>query len=308
MSVSRLIKSILCYLVIIVAILVVGLFWLTASDRAIDYEVDIDGTDIPTFSEQAIDFIPSYDNTKTIPFTASAVIDINGDGVEEIFLGGGINQADAFYQFENGTFRDITAETGWSKQTPDKTFGSVALDLDGDSDTDLLVTRQSGVWLYNNDNGQFSGERLDLDMDEKTVPLSVAVSDLNRDGLFDMYVAGYIARKHVEGETIFNKVYGGVSALFLNKGQNQFENITKQSGMYYQHNTFQGIFIDIDGDNLEDLVVAHDTGTVKTWKNLGNLKFKDMPNPTTDYFSYPMGIAVTDYNNCLLYTSDAADE
>ena len=297
MSVSRLIKSILCYLVIIVAILVVGLFWLTASDRAIDYEVDIDGTDIPTFSEQAIDFIPSYDNTKTIPFTASAVIDINGDGVEEIFLGGGINQADAFYQFENGTFRDITAETGWSKQTPDKTFGSVALDLDGDSDTDLLVTRQSGVWLYNNDNGQFSGERLDLDMDEKTVPLSVAVSDLNRDGLFDMYVAGYIARKHVEGETIFNKVYGGVSALFLNKGQNQFENITKQSGMYYQHNTFQGIFIDIDGDNLEDLVVAHDTGTVKTWKNLGNLKFKDMPNPTTDYFSYPMGIAVTDYNN-----------
>ena len=116
MSVSRLIKSILCYLVIIVAILVVGLFWLTASDRAIDYEVDIDGTDIPTFSEQAIDFIPSYDNTKTIPFTASAIIDINGDGVEEIFLGGGINQADAFYQFENGTFRDITAETGWSKQ------------------------------------------------------------------------------------------------------------------------------------------------------------------------------------------------
>jgi len=129
------------------------------------------------------------------------------------------------------------------------------------------------------------------------VPLSVAVSDLNRDGLFDMYVAGYIARKHVEGETIFNKVYGGVSALYLNKGNNQFANITKQAGLYYQHNTFQGIFIDVDGDSLEDLVVAHDTGTVKTWKNLGGLKFADTPNPTSDYFSYPMGIAVTDYNN-----------
>jgi len=161
----------------------------------------------------------------------------------------------------------------------------------------MLIARQSGVWRYDNNGGKFSGFKLDLEFDAKSVPLSVAVSDLNRDGLFDMYVAGYIARKHVEGETIFNKVYGGVSALYLNKGNNQFDNITKESGLYFQHNTFQGIFIDVDGDNLEDLVVAHDTGTVKTWKNLGDLKFKDMPNPTTDYFSYPMGIGVTDYNN-----------
>jgi hypothetical protein len=297
MSVSKLIKSILCYLAIIVFVLVAGLFWLTAHDRAADYEVDIEYVNIPTFTEQVIDFVPTYDKTKTIPFTASAIIDIDGDGIEEVFLGGGINQADAFYQFDNGEFRDITAQTGWSKQTPDKTFGSVALDLDSDGDTDLLITRQSGVWRYDNDNGKFSGVLLDLGLDEKTVPLSVAVSDLNRDGLFDMYVAGYIARKHVEGETIFNEVYGGISGLFLNKGNNQFQNITKESGLYYQHNTFQGIFIDVDGDNLEDLVVAHDTGTVKTWKNLGGLKFKDMPNPTSNYFSYPMGIGVTDYNN-----------
>ena len=297
MSISKLLKSIFCYLVIIVVVLVAGLFWLTANDRAIDYEVDTSGLDIPSFEEQTIDFVPTYDAKKTIPFTASAIIDVDGDGVEEVFIGGGIDQADVFYKFENGTFIDITAQTAWSKQTPDKTFGSVALDLDNDGDTDLLVARQSGVWQYNNNNGKFSGFKLDLDFDAKSVPLSVAVSDLNRDGLFDMYVAGYIARKYVEGETIFNQVYGGVSSLYINKGNNKFENITKESGLHYQHNTFQGIFIDVDGDNLEDLVVAHDTGTVKTWKNLGGLKFKDMPNPTTDYFSYPMGIAVTDYNN-----------
>lgn len=297
MSVSKLIKSILCYLTIILLLLIVGLFWLTANDRAIDYDVALDNILIPKFDEQTIDFIPTYDKTKTIPFTASAIIDINGDGVEEVFLGGGINQADAFYQFEKGVFRDITAQTGWVKQTPDKTFGSIALDLDSDGDTDMLITRQSGVWRYDNNNGQFTGVRLNLDLDEKTVPLSVAVSDLNRDGLYDMYVAGYIARKHVEGETVFNREYGGVSALFLNKGNNQFENITKEAGLYYQHNTFQGIFIDVDGDSLEDLVVAHDTGTVKTWKNIGGLKFKDISNPTSHYFSYPMGIGVTDYNN-----------
>ncbi len=297
MTVSKLIKSILCYLAIIVILLIGGLFWLTANDRAIDYEVSTENMSLPTFDEQTIDFVPTYDKAKTIPFTASAVIDIDGDGIEEVFLGGGMNQQDAFYQFKDGTFVDITQQTGWSKNKPDKTFGSVALDLDNDGDTDLLIARQSGVWLYDNVDGTFTGAHLDLDFDEKSVPLSVAVSDLNRDGLFDMYVAGYIARKHVEGETIFNQVYGGISGLYINKGNNQFDNITKQSGLYYQHNTFQGIFIDVDGDSLEDLVVAHDTGTVKTWKNLGNLKFKDMPNPTTDYFSYPMGIGVTDYNN-----------
>lgn len=297
MSISKLVKSILCYLTIIVLALIAGLFWLTANDRAIDYDVSTDGLEIPTFEEQTIDFVPSYDKAKTVPFTASAIIDIDGDGIEEVFLGGGIDQGDVFYRFENGTFHDITAQTGWSKKTPDKTFGSVALDLDNDGDTDLLIARQSGVWRYDNKDGKFSGVRLELNLDEKSVPLSVAVSDLNRDGLFDMYVAAYIARKHVQGETIFNEVYGGISALYLNKGNNQFEDITKQSGLYYQHNAFQGIFIDVDGDSLEDLVVAHDTGTVKTWKNLGGLKFKDMPNPTTDYFSYPMGIGVTDYNN-----------
>ena len=297
MSISKLIKSIFCYLAIIIVVIIGGLFWLTAHDRAIDYDVDTTNINIPSFTEQIIDFVPSYDATKTLPFTASAIIDIDNDGVEEVFLGGGIDQDDAFYQFKEGSFIDITDQTGWSKQTPDKTFGSVALDLDNDGDTDMLIARQSGVWRYDNDNGQFTGFKLDLDFDEKSVPLSVAVGDLNRDGLFDMYVAGYIARKHVEGETIFNKTYGGISALFLNKGNNQFDNITEESGLYFQHNTFQGIFIDVDGDSLEDLVVAHDTGTVKTWKNLGGLKFKDMPNPTTDYFSYPMGIAVTDYNN-----------
>ena len=47
----------------------------------------------------------------------------------------------------------------------------------------------------------------------------------------------------------------------------------------------------------EDIVVAHDTGQVRTWKNMGDLKFENMTNPTSDYFAYPMGIAVTDLKN-----------
>lgn len=297
MSIKRLLRSIVGFAVLLVIGLIAGLTWLSIKDRSNSYAVNLEGIVVPEFTEQVIDFKPSYNKELTLPFAAGAVIDIDNDGIEELFFGGGIDQQDAIFQFTNGQFIDITAKTNWTKETPDKTFSAVSLDLDRDGDNDLLVTRQSGVFVYHNDNGQFTRQKLSLNLDKQTVPLSVAVSDINRDGLYDMYVSGYIARKHVEGETIFNEVYGGVSALFLNKGDDTFENVTEAAGLLYQHNTFQAVFIDVDNDNLEDLVVAHATGQVRTWRNNGDLTFENMPNPTTDYFAYPMGIAVTDFKN-----------
>ena len=128
--------------------------------------------------------------------------------------------------------------------------------------------------------------------------MSIAIADINRDGHFDMYVSGYIRLDLVEGQNIFNKEgYGGTSAMLLNNGDNSFSDITESSGLYYKHNTFLGVFVDFDGDGLEDLVVAHDTGQVRTWKNMGDNRFKNMPNPNSGQNSYPMGIAVSDYNN-----------
>jgi len=297
MSIGKLLRSIVLFVIFLVIALLATLTWFAGNDRANDYPVDNDGLVIPGFEQQSINYIPSYDGTKTLPFAAGAVIDINNDGIEEVFFGGGIDQQDAIYSFEDGIFVDVTAEAGWKKEVPDKTFSAISLDLDMDGDTDMLVTRQSGVFLYRNEDGKFSGQKLDLEMDAETVPLSVAAADINRDGLYDLYVSGYIARQYVQGETIFNFPYGGVSGLYINTGADTFNNITEEAGMLYQHNTFQAVFIDVDDDALEDIVVAHDTGQVRTWKNMGDLKFENMTNPTSDYFAYPMGIAVTDLKN-----------
>jgi len=297
MSIGKLLKSIVFFIAFLAIALVALLTWFAVNDRSNGYPVNNDGLSMPSFDNQRIDFIPSFDGTKTLPFAAGAIIDIDNDGVEEVFFGGGIDQQDAIFAFENGRFVDITVKTGITKQTPDKTFSAISLDLDIDGDADMLVTRQSGVFLYRNNGGQFESQKLELEMDAETVPLSVAAADINRDGLYDLYVSGYIAREFVQGETIFNLEYGGVSGLFLNTGDDTFDNITEEAGMLYQHNTFQAVFIDVDDDNLEDIVVAHDTGQVRTWKNLGDLKFENMANPTSDYFAYPMGIAVTDLKN-----------
>jgi|GEM_PF-194868 len=267
-------------------------------DANVDYNVSTANVTIPKFSEVEIDFAHHYEKPTAIQTAAGAIVNVDGQGAEELFLGGGQGQDDKIFRFENGNFVDVTASTGFEKTEEDATMSAISLDVDKDGDDDLIVTRSTNIWLYTNDGGKFTGQNLNAPIAKDTTPLSVAVADLNRDGHFDMYVSGYIRKELIEGLNIFNQEgYGGTSALLINNGDNTFKDMTKESGLFYKHNTFQAVFSDVDNDGNEDLVVAHDTGQVRTWKNLGNMKFENVTNPNSDVYSYPMGIGVTDYDN-----------
>jgi hypothetical protein len=291
-------KKLLLLPVVLVAGLLLIVIVRFTLDKRLDYNVSTEGLTIPVFNASSLSFDQALKDSESLPFTGSAIIDIDNDGTEELFIGGGPNQKDALFRFKNGEFQQLPEDILIKPDIADATFAAVTLDVDNNGYSDLIVTRTTGVWLYKNTQGTFDAEKLDLPIPPDTSPLSVAVSDINRDGHFDMYVSGYIKKELVEGQNIFNKEgYGGTSIMVLNNGDNTFTDITKSSGLYYKHNTFMGIFIDIDNDSLEDLVVAHDTGHVKTWKNLGNNKFKDISNPNSNQYSYPMGIAVTDLDD-----------
>ena len=267
-------------------------------DARIDYDVSTAGVSIPQYTAVDIPFDQNNDFTAAHPFAAGAIIDIDNDGIEELFLGGGPGQSDALLRYVDGAFEMIKDAAGIEKAAESASFGASVIDTDGDGFDDLLVSRTDGVWLHRNVGGTFSAVKLPLDIPEDTTPMSVAIADLNRDGHFDLYVAGYVRFDLVEGQNIFNKEgYGGSSHLFMNRGDNTFEDVTDKAGLTYKHNTFMGIFVDIDRDGFEDLVVAHDTGQVRTWRNQGDGTFINRRKPNSDYYSYPMGIAVGDYNN-----------
>ena len=267
-------------------------------DHRVDYDVSTENTVIPTFSEMEIPFEHKIDPNKSLPFMGSAVIDVDNDGQEELFLGGGPGQEDKIFSYQNGAFVDVSDKFGLKKAAIDQaTFGVTSIDVDKNGYADLIVSRTEGVWLYSNDGSKFTAKQLDIPLNDSSTPLSVAVADINRDGHFDLFVAGYIKKELVEGQNIFRDGYGGSSVLLVNNGDNTFTDITYASGMTYQHNTFMGVFSDIDNDGLEDLVVVHDTGHVKTWKNNGDSTFTDTANPDSERFGYPMGIAVSDYDN-----------
>lgn len=248
-----------------------------------------------TFAEITVNFKHKIDLDKSLPFMGASAIDIDGDGVDEIFVGGGNDQQDAFFKYSGSSLDKIPTNLGLNKAQGIATFGAASIDATNDGRADLFVAREDGVYFYTNVGGKFSGKKVNFPLEKTSMPLSIALGDVNKDGAVDLYVSNYIRNEYVEGETIFNKSYGAYSNMLLNNGDNTFKDITKSSGLYQQHNTFLSVFVDLNNDGHSDLVIAHDTGRVHIYKNNGDTTFTEKENPTV--FSYPMGIAVSDVNN-----------
>lgn len=231
------------------------------------------------------------DQTGSLPFMAGVVIDLDGDMKDEVVLGGGRGQNDGIFGFdtEQGRFVDLSDTHGISKGAEDATMGGVSIDVDKDGRVDLLLARESGIWLYRNTTSGFAEERLPLDINASSTALSIAPGDINQDGNLDLYVSGYIKNDLVEGQTIFYRPYGGYSHLFLSNEDGGWEDASKAYGVWRQHNTFTAVFADFDNDLDSDLVIAQDTGKVEMYRNNGTVPLEAIE--LEQDFSYPMGIA-----------------
>lgn len=264
---------------------------------ACDYSVPTE--EIPTFKSIAFPFNNVFDNTKSLPLMASALIDIDNDGVDEVFMGGGVTQEDALFKYTKDGFIDISKTVSLPKKVANSTtLGAVSFDLDKDGNNDLLLSGNGGVFWYRNTGKQFEVQKIAVPLNEKSTAATLTVADYDKDGHADIFVAAYIQLEKMEGQTIFKDAnYGASSLLLKNNGDNTFSDITEAAGLAYVHNTFQGVFVDMNNDNWMDLVVAYDTGEARTYKNNGDGTFSLVTNPLTGKYAYPMGIAVGDYNN-----------
>ncbi|KCZ56156.1 MULTISPECIES: CRTAC1 family protein [Hyphomonas] len=231
----------------------------------------------------------------SLPFMAGVVIDTDRDIYDEVFLGGGRDQPDALFSYSAllGRFVNQSADHDLSKPSSDATMGGVSVDVDRDGWTDLILARESGVWLYLNSSGRLGDGRTIFKPEAGTTALSVTPGDVNADGHVDLYVSGYISNDRVEGQTIFTRPYGGYSYLLLGDAAGDFTDATELWGLRRQHNTFTAVLADIDDDGDPDLVVAQDTGHVEIWRNNDAPPFERLESPSVN--SYPMGIAAGDF-------------
>lgn len=249
-----------------------------------------EGVALPRFEAVDVDFAHRWDHATSHHLTGAAVLDLDGDGREEIFAGGGAGQPDALLALEGGRLVDRIGGTGLSSLAA--TYGSCAIDLDGDRDVDLVVARNDGLTLYLNEgDGRFRAQPLPVELPENSVPLAVAAADIERDGDADLYVSVFVDFPHFVPATFNVPAHAKENRLLRNDGGLRFTDVTTKVTASKQ-NTFTSLFVDLDGDRYQDLVVAQNTGQVEILRNLRDGGFAAVPFESG--YGFWMGVAAGD--------------
>jgi enediyne biosynthesis protein E4 len=241
------------------------------------------------FEPLGVDFAHRWDHTTSHHLTGAAVLDLDGDGRDELFVGGGAGQPDALLSLEGDRLVDRIEGTGLSSL--EATYGSCALDLDDDGDVDLVVARNDGLTLYVNEGGTFRGERLPVALPENSVPLAIAAADIEHDGDADLYVSVFVDFPHFIPATFNVPDHAKQNRLLRNDGNLRFTDVTTPATATKQ-NSFTSLFVDLDGDRYQDLVVAQNTGQAEILRNTRDGGFE--PVRFDSGYGFWMGVAAGD--------------
>ncbi len=193
--------------------------------------------------------------------------DVNGDGTEDIYIGGAAGQeGKIFLQSANGNFRPSRIAVNRFAEDVAATF----VDADGDKDLDLYVVSGSNEFqansialadkLYINDgNGNFT-------MDDKLLPKistsggCVTAGDFDGDGDEDLFVGGRLVHGHYPSPA--------QSLLLENTGKGYIDvTKAKTTALSMAGMITDAIWSDYDGDGDVDLLVVGEWTDILVFEN-----------------------------------------
>lgn len=201
---------------------------------------------------------------------AMAVADVNGDGHEDIFLGGAKGQSGKIYLHIGEGKLSLTRQEVFEADEGYEDTAASFLDADNDGDMDLMVgsggNEKSDQIFYinrlylNNGEGKFTQSKQNLPFTKANVSV-IAPCDFDEDGDTDVFV----------GARSVPAVYGinPRHLLLVNDGKGRFSNGTerfaydvKNAGM-----VTDAVWVDMNKDGIKDLVTVSDWGTPQIYQN-----------------------------------------
>tara|TARA_B100000902_G_scaffold22918_1_gene27657 strand:+ start:11217 stop:14489 length:3273 start_codon:yes stop_codon:yes gene_type:complete len=225
--------------------------------------------------------------------------DIDGDGIEEIFVPGSKDSKSSLLRWNNQSLQlDQKFQINDSQS---EIIEPLFFDADSDGDLDLYVanggiefskfiTYLSDKLYFNDGDGIFNLSNLSLPTKSNFFNSgTVEASDIDGDGHIDLFV----------GERLISDSYGvpGSGVLMKNDGKGSFSDVTEDLapelidfGMITD-----AIFIDIDNDKDEDLVVVGEFMGVSIFINT-NGSFKLQSSNILNYKGWWQSISHGDFN------------
>ncbi|MFM6938480.1 MAG: VCBS repeat-containing protein [Aquirufa sp.] len=239
-----------------------------------------------------------------VPFKVSiegpkmAVGDVNGDGLEDFYVGGAKYQAGQLYLQKPNGFA-FSPQQSFKADSLYEDVDALFFDADGDKDLDLYVVSGGNEFydkmpeqfdrLYKNDGkGNFTrdAKALPAMYDNKSV---VRPCDYDRDGDIDLFVGGRVVGYHYG--------YSPKSYLLVNNGRGQFADRTqalapdlREAGMLTE-----AIWADFDRDGDQDLTVVGDWMPIKSFENRGG-KLSLIENGLEEFTGFWGGLTAGDFD------------
>ena len=237
-----------------------------------------------------------YKQSTLGPFIAKG--DINGDGKEDIFIGGAAGQAGAIYTNDGKKFKKLSNPV-LTKDAKFEDMQAVFFDADNDNDNDLFVVsggnafdEKSGMYvdrLYLNDGkGNFSKSS---NLFENYNGKSVTVIDFDKDGDKDLVVGNRIIPKHYP--------LPAPSLIYENEN-GTFKNVTASVAPQLEKFGIvnEVIASDFNNDGWEDLIVLGEwTGIGMFRNNEGTFEDVSSKNGLDKEKGWWFSVHETDINN-----------
>jgi len=202
--------------------------------------------------------------------------DLNGDGLEDLFVGGSYGEASSIlYQNEQGDFETVTLpETALYEDT-----AALIFDANNDGRQDLYITSGGSERYVDHKAYQdrfylntVNGLELQVLPELLSSTATVAAGDFDKDGDLDLFVGGRV---------VPGKFPSAPQSFLLKNTNGKFEDVTATYGAILQHigMVTSAVFTDFNADGKQDLVLVGEFMPITFLENSGE-KFVDK---TTDF-------------------------